>query len=237
MFLDEEHIMKKILILITSFILYTSANAAAIYQVEMIIFSHIQTPNLNSERWPILESSQVDLRHVWQLKPLAQRDQTNNDKPASYQILPNYYLHLTKQRALLAKMDRYQPLLHITWYQDVLTPKDAHWLHIFGGKGFDNSGKIVAENYDGSAQYNQATHWQVDGLVRIGVKRYFDASYKLAFATPTETIQSLSQNDNFKGLDTPLVYFNLNQTRRMRSNELNFIDHPLYGIIMKITPL
>lgn len=221
------------LFLICLFVCVTTV-AAPIYQVEMIVFSHMQSPNLDGERWPIIESFQINLEDAWQLKSLTQLDQTNNNNPPTYQILPNYYLHLTRERERLLSAGHYQPLLHITWYQDMLTPKDTHWLHIFGGKGFNNTGKVIAENYDGSAQYTQASHWQVDGFVRIGVKRYFDASYKLTFATPTEIIQSLSQNDNFKSVDTPLLYFNLDQQRRMRSNELNFIDHPLYGILVKI---
>jgi len=28
----------------------------------------------------------------------------------------------------------------------------------------------------------------------------------------------------------------LNQTRRMRSGEVNYIDHPMFGVVVKVTP-
>ncbi|MBS0351525.1 MAG: hypothetical protein JSR33_10145, partial [Proteobacteria bacterium] len=33
------------------------------------------------------------------------------------------------------------------------------------------------------------------------------------------------------------VRFNLIQNLRMKSEELNYIDHPLYGVLIKIIPL
>jgi hypothetical protein len=35
----------------------------------------------------------------------------------------------------------------------------------------------------------------------------------------------------------PLRAANINQSRRMRSNELHYIDHPLLGILVRVTPL
>jgi hypothetical protein len=29
----------------------------------------------------------------------------------------------------------------------------------------------------------------------------------------------------------------LKQTRRMRSKEVNYIDHPMFGVVVKVTPL
>ena len=33
------------------------------------------------------------------------------------------------------------------------------------------------------------------------------------------------------------AYFELNESRRMRSKELHYLDHPAMGIIVKITPV
>jgi hypothetical protein len=35
----------------------------------------------------------------------------------------------------------------------------------------------------------------------------------------------------------PTAYFELNESRRMRSKELHYLDHPALGIVVKITPL
>ena len=35
----------------------------------------------------------------------------------------------------------------------------------------------------------------------------------------------------------PIAYFELNESRRMRSEEIHYLDHPALGIIVKITPI
>lgn len=62
--------------------------------------------------------------------------------------------------------------------------------------------------------------WQVSGTLALNLQRYFDAHFNLQFYNPTN-------NTSYK----------VNQIQRMKSNELNYIDHPLYGILIKIVPL
>ena len=59
------------------------------------------------------------------------------------------------------------------------------------------------------------------GTLSLRLQRYFDVSFDLFFDAPSAITHS--------------GYLRLQQTRRMRSDELNYIYHPLYGILMKIS--
>ncbi len=63
---------------------------------------------------------------------------------------------------------------------------------------------------------------QMDGTLAISLQHYFNLHFNLQFLMPSPS-------------DTPF-YANLNQELRMRSNELNYIDHPFYGVIIEIFP-
>ncbi|ACJ20157.1 CsiV family protein [Coxiella burnetii] len=58
----------------------------------------------------------------------------------------------------------------------------------------------------------------VEGTVRVSVQRYLNVALNLVF----------KNNSN---------YFYLSQNRRMRSNELNYVDFLLYGVLIKIVPV
>lgn len=205
------------------------------YQIELLIFSHIDAAGVNSEQWPVITQPKLNLATAWGLNPLVDNNATTDGLTKTYQLLPNYNFNLTNTDQKLIDTDGYKVLLHIAWQQDLTDPKSAKWIHIFGGNGYDNDGNVIIQDTDGRASYDQAPHWQVDGLLRLDTVRYINSHYKFYFATPTTDIQALSNTDNFAKLDDPLIYFTLNQKRRMRSNELNYIGHPLYGVLVNIT--
>ena len=70
------------------------------------------------------------------------------------------------------------------------------------------------------ARHAQTMHIQgknVDGTICVSIRRYLNVTLNLLF-----------KNN--------LDYFYLSENRRMRSNELNYIDFPVYGVLIKIVP-
>lgn len=68
------------------------------------------------------------------------------------------------------------------------------------------------------ARHAQTIHIQgnnVDGTICVSIQRYLNVTLHLLF------------KNNFD-------YFYLSENRRMRSNELNYIDFPVYGVLIKI---
>ena len=233
------HYVHKLLLslFLSFFSLSCLATATHVYEIELIVFSHINAPGVNSETWPLLGSPQLNLTNAWTLQPLDDTKQNKNAAPIDYSLLPNYDFNLNQAAERLVHSPNYQTILHAAWRQPVQAAHDAKWIHIYGGAGYDEEGNVVAQDRDGSVPYDQAAHWQVDGLVRFDVQRYFNTRYQLGFAAPAGQIQDLSTTDNFANIDNPLLYFKLDQFRRMKSKELNYIGHPLYGVLVYITPI
>ena len=204
------------------------------YKIEMIIFSHITARGLDSEHWPLLPAPSLELDNAYKLQAKLEAPADTPQDSNIYELLPSYDLRFNEAAANLIQAPGYAVLLHVAWEQQITNPRKAKWIHIYGGQGFDDAGNVVAEDSDGSVAYDQAAHWQVDGMVRVDVKRYLNTRYQLYFAAPMVNIQNLSDTDNFADIDSPLTYFELKQSRRMRSNELNYIGHPLYGVLIDI---
>ncbi len=51
---------------------------------------------------------------------------------------------------------------------------------------------------------------------------------------PSSNLDLLSANDSSYFVDRTVV---MRQNRRMRSNEVHYLDHPLFGVLIKITPI
>jgi len=76
--------------------------------------------------------------------------------------------------------------------------------------------------------------YQVDGAVTVSVERYLHARLDLLYR------RSLPVQDPTLPPDAPeameLHTFRLQTSRRMRSQELHYIDHPLFGVLVMVTP-
>jgi len=192
------------------------ADVARAYQIELIIFSHMSEKSLTTEQWPILNPNTYSYTSAATLAP------TTSDVKY-YRLLTPQDFTLAKEQTRLNKfISTYHTVMHIAWRQQIFEPRYARPVHIEGGKIYNSSRNPTS---------------QINGTIRISVQRYLNVSLDLIFAAPASAISKLARNDYFKRAPNNLIYFHLLQTRRMRSNELNYIDFPLYGILIKITPL
>lgn len=196
--------------------LAANADIAKAYQVELIIFSHMSTKSLDSEQWPLSNANTSQYTNTITLAP-------NTSDLHYYRLLDPQNFTLAKEQARLNKyISTYHTIMHIAWHQLVFEPRYARAIHIKGGNIYNNDGTTIP---------------QVNGTIRVSVQHYLNVSLNLTFAASSHAISKLARNHYFDNARNGLIYFHLLQTRRMRSNELNYIDFPLYGILIKITPV
>src|SRR3990167_7883938 len=158
---------------------YVYAAPVNIYQVELIIFSHLTETALNSEQWPRLQGNEINNTNTVSLKPV-------NGSGSYFTLLPSHDFQLTQEQKNLHHNPNYHTLLHLAWRQPIYEPRYSQGVQIHGNT--------------------------VNGTLKLSVRRYFDLTIDLLFASSDK-------------------YFRLQQSRRMRSNELNYIDFPLYGVL------
>ncbi len=178
---------------------------AAVYQIELIIFSHFTSEGVSQEQWPIVNPSAFSFSNSILLKTIS--------VDGNFSLLPPSQFILNEAQSRLDKNPSYHTLMHIAWRQPVYAPRRATAVRVVGGPV-----------------------GQVNGTVRVSVAHYLNVSFNLLFAAPTSQLSRLARNDYFNNAgDT--VYFHLSEKRRMRSNELNYVDFPLYGVLIKIVPI
>ena len=82
---------------------------------------------------------------------------------------------------------------------------------------------------------------KISGFVEVTVQRYLHLSATLWYQSDTlglsPILLSPEPTDEHSLLEYPDGYFELRESRRMRSEELHYLDHPKFGVIVRIDPL
>lgn len=107
----------------------------------------------------------------------------------------------------LQSSGEYRPLLHTAWLQPGLPREQSVGVLVESG--------AASESLGGAKP--------LSGVVKVGLSRYLHLDVNLLYRKSTG-------NGAF---DT----FQLSESRRMRSKEIHYLDHPMMGVIALITPL
>jgi len=108
----------------------------------------------------------------------------------------------------IAQKNNYKVLLNIAWQQEIPVTRHGKPIHISGDK--------------------------IDGTITINRDRYFDIKTNLILTEPISYLNTISPGNYSDTPNNEFTSFQMKQTRRMRSNELNYIDQPLFGMLIKI---
>ena len=143
---------------------------------------------------------------------------------------------LKREQRRIYKHSRYKTILHLAWRESLIKMATKTTIHFYGGELYDDQGNAISLVTNESTSYYPDQNWQLNGTFTISLQRYFDVNLNLVLAIPKQKIADLT---NQKLAKSPQVfkYFKLLQSRRTRSKEINYIDHPLYGVLFKITPI
>ena len=112
----------------------------------------------------------------------------------------------------IAQKEHYQVLLDIAWQQEIPVTKYAQPIRITGDK--------------------------IYGTITINRDRYFNISTNLILTEPAAYLDDIAPGNYTDNItDNYYKSFQMLQNRRMRSKELNYLDHPLFGMLIKIIPV
>ncbi|MBX2808213.1 MAG: peptidoglycan binding protein CsiV [Cellvibrionaceae bacterium] len=124
-------------------------------------------------------------------------------------LLPAASHQLGRYYYSLKKSANYRPLLHQAWQQQMQNKANSPALIIRGGK-------------------NLGANRELEGTITLHIARYLHLHTDLWLSSEQDT-----QRDIYNKKQVTV----LQQHRRMRSKELHYIDHPLMGILLLITPI
>lgn len=218
------------------------------YDVEIVIIENLDEKQKASENWPL----QVNLTLPEKIVTLGQpvnKDwlPQDVDLKSSYKVLNSNRYQLNPEVEKITNSKSQRVIFHTAWRQPGLDKKTA--LPIYFKREIPAAPKIDDENIiENSLQSEDITELEpspliLEGIFRVTLARYLHLEAEL---TLQNKIPEIVPSDNpFKALDNEILRNELEKQgvihlkqkrRRMRSNELHYIDHPVLGILIKIMP-
>lgn len=172
-----------------------------------------------------------------------------------YFFLPRQERQLTQEVRALRRDKRYQVLFHQAWRQPVVEYDKAPALLIHGGNQFGEHFELSGSLTLSVSRYLhlKTNLWLSEFVANYGQERLDwpelparpslnkQEGYSLLFDQPEQGLwsQFSSGNEEYSSILAqpylPKQVVLLEQKRRMRSTELHYIDHPLLGLLVKIT--
>ncbi len=189
------------------------------YDIEIIDFARDAEGAGNTEYWPPLEeppdwSQAVSLRYDDPATKITRL-------PASGHRLKREY------RNLRGTQDRLRPLAHLAWRQPLLSGEESPPIYIRSRDGYE------------PATVGGESHPELEGTVRVTGKRYLHVHLDLLLRqlTPPD-LTADAPGDDVEPTDLAAYYqtYRMLDHRRMRSDRLHYIDHPMFGVLVLATP-
>lgn len=198
-----------------------SATAQAVetwYMVELIVFAQ-RNPDSGSEHWPTDQAvALVELNAAANIPGAG----SGPGKDARLQTLPpeQYRLHAEAKR--LGEDGNYTVLRHIGWRQPGLARDEALAVRLQGASSATATGSLPGAQL-------------LDGTVRLVLSRYLHLEADLLYRPETAAAaESHSFFASAERAEAPV--YRLQESRRMRSKEVHYLDHPMFGVIALVTP-
>lgn len=137
---------------------------------------------------------------------------TNNINNTTANV-PSSASNLQTEKQILMRNPNYKMLL------------DASWMESWSGDQSTINIPVAS------------TNGKLNGSIAITLGHYFNVNADLYLTEPTAFLRPLDLNNYFSKWNQPSFTFQLLQNRRMRSDELNYFEHPLIGMLIKIIPI
>ena len=194
------------------------------YQVDMVVFSQLDLGQQQNENWPHVAPFTLPKTPTISLVPpalyplqsasadIALTENTPPVATTSYPLVPSTAFKLQSEAAYLTRAQHYKIIGELAWLQPI--GNNATPVHI-------------------QAANDQTA---MDGLITFTKKHFILMYLNSIFSTALSALSNPSSNLKALASQDGQVRFQLIQSLRMRTNELDYIDFPFYGILVEITP-
>lgn len=210
----------------------TPVLAADWYSIEVLVFAERDGMGLQEEAWS---------RDPGWPDVTAAVDLHGGTGSAQVQALSPSEMTLAAAASQLDRSGRYRTLLVTGWRQPGYAANQALPVRV---RNLGASVQIPSPDSTPGAFHQRPSEPAVDGVVRMHRSRYLhvmidllylrpDAAPAVGEALPLAATTSMDLQD---ALATPTV-FRLSSMRRIRSGELHYFDHPMFGVLLRATPI
>ena len=238
--------MKVILSALIYLFLNTSfADEIRYYDVEIIIIENQSEQAKNSEHWPLAVNLNKPANTVV-LGELPSREwlPLDADLEQSFKELNSDEYQLNAEVEKLSESKTQRVIFHGAWRQPGLDKSVAipvYFKHEVSTVPLNQEQAPATDNIK-----NESNLSTLEGVFRVSLARYLHLEAELSYrAKVSEVSEVVSYDNSFYDVDNDAnedeiqkqgVIYLKQKRNRMRSNELHYLDHPVLGILVKMTP-
>ena len=186
------------------------------FTIEIVVFDDLRDEGLHVEHWPA-DPGEPSLQDAIELTH--RHEDESADVPRAFRLVSRSDLSLGAVWNGLRRSAHYRPFLHVGWRLPGLPHEAARPAHV--------SPRLV-DGGAGAATRVGSERPAVHGTLEVSLARYLRIDVDLLYTRPA------SRGATEK--NTTPARFRLVSERRMRSGELHYIDHPLFGVLILATP-
>jgi len=190
------------------------------YDVEVLLFVQQSKHYRASEQWPV-DYTEPQLNGSRRL--LSAASSTN---PVAFSRLGAGDLQLRADAARIQNAPDLELLAHFGWRQPGLAQDKAVPI------------RISEELLNSPARQGELP--RLSGTLKLILSRYLHIETDLLYREKADGEQDLfqlaQQQDGSERQHSLYRVYRLEQSRRMRSGELHYLDHPVFGMAVKVTP-
>jgi hypothetical protein len=179
----------------------------------------------------------------------------------AYVLLDRDFFQLNSIAKKIDSSSKYDVVLHLAWRQPTFDEDKSMPVFVFNGmlkrdptpEPVSNPGSQGYDFYVNGLETGPQYYW-LSGTLKLSVSRYLHLESDLHMKLRTTRQEVIEESPppetggfgSFFGMakePTPIMIerpvlqdYRLFETRRMRSKEIHYFDHPMMGIVVKVTP-
>ena len=229
--------------LVLSFSLIASAEEkeeVRYYDVEVILFENLDTFARQTENWPSSVELELPETLIEIGKPYPGKIPKEYQPRLTFKSLAKKELQLQEQASTIDKSESRRLLLHTGWRQPGMAREQAlsvYLKHSVPGTPPAEVEPEVAGEPTAMSRLAQPQASELEGTIKVILSRYLHVETNIVLRPQREELQEdIYSLELLEEVEQPVVY-RLHQTRRrMRSRETHYLDNPVIGMLVLITP-
>lgn len=229
-------------LLLLCFSLLSHAEEVRYYDVEVVLFENLDMVSRQGENWPNSVELELPETIIQIGQPYPGPIPKEYDPKLTFKALSPEDYQLLEQAKKIDESDSRRVLLHTGWRQPGMAREEALSVYVkrqIPGTAPGSSFAATEESVEPvtSSHLAQAEAGELEGLIKVILSRYLHVDTDIVFRPQlVEEPQSFFAMEVMESTVQPVVY-RLHQTRRrMRSRELHYLDNPVLGMLILITP-
>ena len=210
------------------------------YDVEVILFENLDNIARQSENWPssielVLPETLIEIG-----KPYPGPIPKQFKPRLTFKPLAKKELQLQKQATTIDKSESRRVLLHTGWRQPGM-PRDKA-LSVYLKRPIPGAAAIAVDTETAGdpmamSRLAQPQAGELEGTIKVILSRYLHIETDIVFRPQREELQEdIFSLELLDKVDQPVAYRHNQIRRRMRSRELHYLDNPVIGMLVLITP-